>query len=185
MPQQVIDQIVNKKLDLADIENRILPYMKGIGLKVHTTWTVGLPGETPAQAAEPQVQFIPENWEVSALRAYCDAVFRSPLQFTTVGGEKLELHRQIKSIDKPDGSLGSGGVQVGYVASGQPDGFRGPCVTIWTSEKENFDVAPYFQDLLEQAKEIYRKRGQIPVQPAIIQRYSMDPNSDMYGGEVS
>jgi radical SAM superfamily enzyme YgiQ (UPF0313 family) len=50
--QQVIDQIVNKKLDLADIENRILPYLKGIGLKVHTTWTVGLPGETPAQANE-------------------------------------------------------------------------------------------------------------------------------------
>lgn len=50
--QQVIDQIVNKKLDLADIENRILPYLKTIGLKVHTTWTVGLPGETPTQANE-------------------------------------------------------------------------------------------------------------------------------------
>lgn len=50
--QQVIDTIVNKKLDLADIENRILPYLQSIGLKVHTTWTIGLPGETPQQANE-------------------------------------------------------------------------------------------------------------------------------------
>ena len=50
--QSVIDDIVNKKLDLADVENRILPYLKSIGLKVHTTWTVGLPGETPPQANE-------------------------------------------------------------------------------------------------------------------------------------
>lgn len=50
--QSVIDDIVNKRLDLADVENRILPYLKTIGLKVHTTWTVGLPGETPMQANE-------------------------------------------------------------------------------------------------------------------------------------
>ena len=50
--QTVIDTIVNKKLNLQDIEARILPYLQGIGLKVHTTWTVGLPGETPAQAQE-------------------------------------------------------------------------------------------------------------------------------------
>ncbi len=50
--QTVIDQIVNKRLNLRDIESRILPYLKGIGLKVHTTWTVGLPGETPQQANE-------------------------------------------------------------------------------------------------------------------------------------
>jgi radical SAM superfamily enzyme YgiQ (UPF0313 family) len=50
--QAVIDGIVNKRLDLADIESRILPHLKSIGLKVHTTWTIGLPGETPAQANE-------------------------------------------------------------------------------------------------------------------------------------
>jgi radical SAM superfamily enzyme YgiQ (UPF0313 family) len=50
--QHVIDKIVNKRLDLADIEDRILPYLKSIGLKVHTTWTVGLPGESPDQANE-------------------------------------------------------------------------------------------------------------------------------------
>lgn len=50
--QVVIDTIVNKRLNLADVENRILPHLKAIGLTVHTTWTVGLPGETPAQANE-------------------------------------------------------------------------------------------------------------------------------------
>jgi radical SAM superfamily enzyme YgiQ (UPF0313 family) len=29
----------------------VLPYLKQIGMRVHTTWTVGLPGETPDQAA--------------------------------------------------------------------------------------------------------------------------------------
>lgn len=48
--QRVIDQIVNKGLDLEDIEKRILPHLKSIGLSVHTTWTVGLPGETRAEA---------------------------------------------------------------------------------------------------------------------------------------
>jgi len=50
--QRVIDGIINKRLDLADIESRILPHLKSIGLKVHTTWTVGLPGETPSEANE-------------------------------------------------------------------------------------------------------------------------------------
>jgi hypothetical protein len=50
--QRVIDGIINKRLDLADIESRILPHLKAIGLKVHTTWTVGLPGETPSEANE-------------------------------------------------------------------------------------------------------------------------------------
>lgn len=50
--QGVIDNIVNKRLDLFHVEHDVLPYLKRIGLKVHTTWTVGLPGETPAQATE-------------------------------------------------------------------------------------------------------------------------------------
>lgn len=49
--QYVIDNIVNKRLDIGDVEHRILPHLKSIGLNVHTTWTVGLPGEMPAQAA--------------------------------------------------------------------------------------------------------------------------------------
>lgn len=47
---RVVNKIVGKRLDLVDIENRILPHLKSIGLKVHTTWTVGLPGETPEEA---------------------------------------------------------------------------------------------------------------------------------------
>lgn len=50
--QSVIDTIVNKRLDLHDIEHRVLPHLKAIGLKVHTTWTVGLPGELAIQANE-------------------------------------------------------------------------------------------------------------------------------------
>lgn len=50
--QHVIDKIVNKRLDLAHVETVVLPHLRSIGLTVHTTWTVGLPGETPAQAAE-------------------------------------------------------------------------------------------------------------------------------------
>lgn len=50
--QHVIDTIVNKKLDLHDAETRILPHIRSVGLTVHTTWTVGLPGETPVQQNE-------------------------------------------------------------------------------------------------------------------------------------
>lgn len=50
--QYVVDKIVNKRLDIGDVEQRVLPYLKSIGLNVHTTWTVGLPGETPAQSNE-------------------------------------------------------------------------------------------------------------------------------------
>lgn len=47
---RVVNKIVNKRLDLVDIEERILPHLKSIGLAVHTTWTMGLPGETPEEA---------------------------------------------------------------------------------------------------------------------------------------
>lgn len=47
---RVVNKIVNKRLDLVDIEERILPHLKAIGLAVHTTWTMGLPGETAEEA---------------------------------------------------------------------------------------------------------------------------------------
>jgi radical SAM superfamily enzyme YgiQ (UPF0313 family) len=50
--QHVVTNIVNKHLDLTDVESRILPHLKSIGMHIHTTWTVGLPGETPTQAGE-------------------------------------------------------------------------------------------------------------------------------------
>jgi radical SAM superfamily enzyme YgiQ (UPF0313 family) len=50
--QAVIDGIVNKRLNLAKLEQETLPLLKAIGLTVHTTWTIGLPGETAAQQQE-------------------------------------------------------------------------------------------------------------------------------------
>lgn len=50
--QRVIDRIINKRLDLTAVETKWLPLLKELGFAVHTTWTVGLPGETPAEQAE-------------------------------------------------------------------------------------------------------------------------------------
>jgi hypothetical protein len=50
--QQVIDTIVNKRLNLAKAETETLPFLQTLGFTVHTTWTIGLPGETPAQQNE-------------------------------------------------------------------------------------------------------------------------------------
>jgi hypothetical protein len=50
--QHVIDTIVNKRLNLHDVEFKWLPLLKEIGITVHTTWTEGLPGETPDQRSE-------------------------------------------------------------------------------------------------------------------------------------
>jgi radical SAM superfamily enzyme YgiQ (UPF0313 family) len=47
--QEVVTNIVRKQLDLDELERVILPHLKRIGLAVHTTWTVGLPGETEEQ----------------------------------------------------------------------------------------------------------------------------------------
>jgi radical SAM superfamily enzyme YgiQ (UPF0313 family) len=50
--QHVVDHIVNKRLDLAKAEHETLPFLQSLGFTVHTTWTVGLPGETKEQQAE-------------------------------------------------------------------------------------------------------------------------------------
>ncbi len=46
--QYVIDHIVNKRLDIAKARETC-KFLQSIGIKVHTTWTVGLPGETEEQ----------------------------------------------------------------------------------------------------------------------------------------
>jgi radical SAM superfamily enzyme len=46
--QQVVDQIVNKRLDL-DAAADVVRHLKGIGMTVHGTFTYGLPGETAEQ----------------------------------------------------------------------------------------------------------------------------------------
>lgn len=50
--QRVVTEIVNKRLNLADVENKWLPLLKELGFNVHTTWTVGLPGETAEEQQE-------------------------------------------------------------------------------------------------------------------------------------
>lgn len=49
--QEVIDKIINKHLDLAEGEATVR-YLKELGMTVHGTFTVGLPGETQAQREE-------------------------------------------------------------------------------------------------------------------------------------
>lgn len=45
--QWVIDHIVNKKLDIAAARDTCHFLQHELGIKVHTTWTIGLPGEKP------------------------------------------------------------------------------------------------------------------------------------------
>lgn len=49
--QYVIDHIVNKRLDIAEAVKTCV-WLQSIGIRVHTTWTVGLPGETHEQVNE-------------------------------------------------------------------------------------------------------------------------------------
>lgn len=49
--QDVIDRIVNKRLDLGKAAETAR-FIRSIGMSVHGTFTVGLPGETPAQQEE-------------------------------------------------------------------------------------------------------------------------------------
>lgn len=46
--QWVLDNIVNKRLDLGEAVGT-LELLKTLGINVHTTWTIGLPGETKEQ----------------------------------------------------------------------------------------------------------------------------------------
>jgi radical SAM superfamily enzyme YgiQ (UPF0313 family) len=43
--QRVIDRIVNKRLNIAEVISKWMPLIRKTGMTVHTTWTVGLPGE--------------------------------------------------------------------------------------------------------------------------------------------
>jgi len=51
--QYVVDHIVNKHLDLAEARQTAW-YISSLGMKVHGTFTVGLPGETDAQRQDTQ-----------------------------------------------------------------------------------------------------------------------------------
>ena len=49
--QYVVDQIVNKHLDL-NYTNKLVDYIRNLGMSVHGTFTYGLPGETKDQMLE-------------------------------------------------------------------------------------------------------------------------------------
>jgi radical SAM superfamily enzyme YgiQ (UPF0313 family) len=49
--QDVVDNIVHKKLDLK-LSAAVVRHLKAIGMTVHGTFTIGLPGETPEQMSE-------------------------------------------------------------------------------------------------------------------------------------
>lgn len=57
--QEVVDRIVNKRLDLAAAAETARWLRRELGLAVHGTFTLGLPGETPAQAEQTR-RFIAE-----------------------------------------------------------------------------------------------------------------------------
>lgn len=63
--QRVIDEIVNKKLDLAKARETAI-WLRSIGLTVHGTFTVGLPGERPDEARATE-QFIADLYRDGGL----------------------------------------------------------------------------------------------------------------------
>jgi hypothetical protein len=48
--QEVLDTKINKRLNLHDVEHKWLPLLQSLGFTVHTTWTIGVAGETPEEA---------------------------------------------------------------------------------------------------------------------------------------
>lgn len=62
--QRVVDQIVNKRLNIEEGIARCI-WLRGIGLSVHTTWTVGLPGET-ADEQQLTVDTIAKLYQIGA-----------------------------------------------------------------------------------------------------------------------
>ena len=64
--QEVIDKIVNKKLDLAKAADTARWLRKELGMTVHGTFTIGLPGETAAQAQQTR-DFIADLYSTGGL----------------------------------------------------------------------------------------------------------------------
>jgi radical SAM superfamily enzyme YgiQ (UPF0313 family) len=57
--QWVIDNIINKNLNLSKALE-VVKYIKKLGMTIHTTFTIGLPGETKEQMRD-TLKFIEEN----------------------------------------------------------------------------------------------------------------------------
>jgi radical SAM superfamily enzyme YgiQ (UPF0313 family) len=95
--QWVIDHIVNKRLDLKNAEETCL-WLQSIGIKVHTTWTVGLPGETKEQRQE----------TMDAIRRMYDTGAHTTHQLSgtaTIEGTPLSEISKGRHLDKYDGAI--------------------------------------------------------------------------------
>lgn len=90
--QRVIDQIVNKRMDLAKLENYWLPLLQSLGFNVHTTWTEGLPGETDAERQQTH-DMIARLYAKGLHRTHqlsgTSEITGTPMHSLRVGGEAL------------------------------------------------------------------------------------------------
>jgi hypothetical protein len=66
--QRVVDQIVNKRLDLAAAADTAR-YLRSLGMQVHGTFTVGLPGERPEEAQQ-TIRFIEQLYADGAITTH-------------------------------------------------------------------------------------------------------------------
>lgn len=103
--QHVIDHIVNKRLDIAKAADTAR-FLVSIGLTVHGTFTVGLPGETAAQQEETRA-FI--------RKLYADGAMHTHQLSGTAEVEGTPLHtlRTTGELTKYDGAK----IDDGYIAS--------------------------------------------------------------------
>lgn len=108
--QYVIDRIVNKQLDLKKAEETA-KFLQSIGLTVHGTFTIGLPGETAEQAQETR-DFIKRMLDEGTINTH-------QLSGTAeIEGTPLHTLRERGHLDKYPGAKLDGN----YTAS--PDGQR-------------------------------------------------------------
>ena len=79
--QFVVDQIVNKHLDLEQAKH-VVQHIKKLGMSVHGTFTYGLPGETRGQMADTK-RFIHEMGFTTYQESGCAEIEGAPLHTLT------------------------------------------------------------------------------------------------------
>lgn len=169
-----ISQHVSMFVDVAlKVQRRIEPSLAILSQPVAERRII-LPDEVIPQGFQ-------ENWDVDSLVRRCKSGFPPLVNFKAPGGEQIDLLLRVKGIDSPSGTLGAGGAEVSYVMTGAS---AGPMLKIWTSESKDFKIEPLYEDLMAQAKELYRRRDPIKVQQAKVESFRMSPESSMYGGSV-
>lgn len=106
--QWVIDHIVNKKLDIAAARDTCHFLQHELGMSVHTTWTIGLPGEKPEHVRETMqlIEAMTQDWSHSTHQLSGTA---------TITGTPLDHIAQGEKLAKYDGATNEG-----FIAS--PDG---------------------------------------------------------------